>query len=443
MTKKKFEKSILYFLTTFFLLLLLTSLFSCSEKEPVYLELIENDESFDAYSDEQITAPVCETSDEDISRTKYTHGEIRLKVLCAGDNIGHEKVIANAERYADGTDFQYNFMPMYADFVKQISDADIAYVNQESPMCGDDYEYSYYPYYNVPQELGDTLIDVGFNVIDIVNEHMLDMKEAGLRSYIDYWNSKNVVLLGASNSDEVYDDIKVVEYDGIKVAFLSYTYGTKIRLDEGSSMVIPYIDEDDLTRQVKIAKQKADFVFVSVHWGEENNFDVTWYEERIASLLTELGVDVVVGTHPHVIQPVVWKENSEGHRTLVIYSLGNYLNTMYYWFDMLGGIVTFDIVWDNYHDDVYVDNIEFVPTFCHYDSKRSNLKLYYLENYTEALCKAHGAQPWSNFTLEKLYDRVVDTISEEFLSDFFVKYSSERSLTDSSVISETTENTSS
>lgn len=344
---------------------------------------------------------------------------INIKFLAAGDNIIHSNIYEDAyERARDDTP-EYNFYDMYTDIADFVASADIAFVNQETPIAGKEFGYSGYPNFNSPNEAGDALVDLGFNIVNIANNHMLDKWEAGLRKYIEYWENKDVLLLGAFHNAEDYDKIRIYEEQGVKIAFLSYTYGTNgMTLPAGSELIIPLPSDQVLTRQINLAKEIGDLVFVSIHWGEEDWFKPSDNQKHYANLMVDLGVDVVIGHHSHVVQPIEWAENTEGNKTLIIYSLGNLISTMLYSRNMVGGIVTFDIIKEG-NEKPYIANPLYTPVMCHYSMTRRGLQVYLLENYSEELALQHGAQKNGKFTLETLKSYVTSTITAEFLPDFY------------------------
>ena len=365
-----------------------------------------------------ITSPFYKVNADEPTANPDIPEEIHIKFLAAGDNIIHSNIYEDAAARATDERPGYNFYDMYTDIADFVRSADIAFVNQETPIAGAEYGYSGYPNFNSPNESGDALVDLGFDIVNIANNHMLDKWESGLLSTIDYWESKGVLLLGAYRNAADYDNIRVYEEQGIKIAFLSYTYGTNgMVLPAGSEHIIPLPSDEVITRQVALAKEVGELVFVSMHWGEENWFQLSDRQKNFAKLMTDLGVDVVIGHHPHVVQPVEWME-SNGNRTLIIYSLGNLISTMLDSFNMVGGIATFDIIRD-VRGVLSIENPLFTPVMCHYNTSRKGLQVYLLENYSEELAQAHGSQKSGKFTFDKLKSYVTSNISPEFLSDFY------------------------
>ncbi|RIM13060.1 CapA family protein, partial [Staphylococcus cohnii] len=148
----------------------------------------------------------------------------------------------------------------------------------------------------------------------------------GLRNEINLWKQfDDILYTGAFNSQKARDHIPVVERNGIKVAILSYTYGTN-DISPEKPYHINYFDEAQIKEDVAKAKTQSDAVIVSAHWGSEGKHEPTRKQNKYAEVFANAGVDVVIGTHPHVIQPIEWVKGKDNHKTLVAYSLGNFLN---------------------------------------------------------------------------------------------------------------------
>ena len=240
-----------------------------------------------------------------------------LSLVMVGDVLTHDSVLADA--YIDGT---YDFTSMFSYIKPMIKDYDLKYVNQESIIGGPSFKYSGYPTFNAPDSIGDNLIDTGFNIFGLANNHAYDKGENALLYSNKYWSGKDVITAGTYSSFEDRDDIKVYEKNEIKYAFLAYTTslnGYELSSDK-SYLVNVYSDElvkDDINK----IKDKVDVIIVAMHWGDEYTNTPTNSEKEIAQYLSELGVDIVIGTHPHVVQPIEYVGE-----TLVIYSLGNFIS---------------------------------------------------------------------------------------------------------------------
>lgn len=345
--------------------------------------------------------------------------EQRVSVLAVGDNIIHEAVFTDAKnRAADGA--KYDFVPMYNGVADKIAGADIAFVNHESPLAGEEYGISGYPTFNSPREAAEALVEIGFDVINLANNHILDKRVVGARSTVEYVQSLPVTELGVYLDEEDHDDLRITEVNGIKIAWLSFFDLTILQYNPNmDGIVIPLMDNDERIRsEIADAKKKADFVIVSAHFGREQ-FQVTKEQKRVAALMAEAGADVVLGHHSHIIQPVEWHENADGSRTLITYSLGNFISTQYYSYNMVGGMLNFDIV---KKDGVCIlENPVMDITVTQYSKNRDGLQVYMLEDYTADLAKAHGCtvKHSPDFSLKWIDSHVRGIIAEEFLPAYF------------------------
>ena len=346
----------------------------------------------------------------------FEYTEARITFTGAGDNVVHQCLWMDAAKRALPGGRAYNFKPMFFDVADMIASADIAFINQETLMAGTGFELSGYPTFNSPQELGYDLAELGFDVINIANNHMADKGERGLVQTIEFWRSLDITLIGAYLDSGELDNIGVIERGGIKTAFLAYTYGTNgIALSKNAKAVIPYINEELIISQIEKAKEISDAVIVSMHWGNENVSEPTAEQKKIAQLIADCGAVAIIGHHPHVLQPIEWIEGKNGGRTLCVYSLGNIASGMDHPKNMVGGFINFDIVMRQ--NTVTAENPVFTPTIYHYGQNWLGGYIYKLEDYTPELAKSHGTNTLHGIfrTVDELRFYVTDNISGEFL----------------------------
>jgi len=345
----------------------------------------------------------------------------QISFLAVGDNIIYNGTTRDAKGMAVEGGRAYNYKPIYSEVAEYISQADVAFINQETLMCGEKYGYTAYPMFNCPQDAGYDLCELGFDVVNIANNHMLDKFSKGLQDAIAFWKTMPVTLIGGYTDENDYNNIRIHEKNGIRIAFLSYTYGTNnIKQTAGYKSYVPYLDEADIEKQVDSVRGKADLVFVSVHWGNEGSFKPSGEQKQYAQRFADAGVDVVLGHHPHVLQPIEWIKGKDGTKTLCVYSLGNFMAMQDYDYNMVGGMLTFDIV--KYEDNKpLIENIVFTPTV--YDFEKITFKkskVYLLEDYTQSQALNHGIGHWGNkTTLEKLRKYVSDVIADEYLPESY------------------------
>lgn len=341
----------------------------------------------------------------------------KLSFVAAGDNMIYYGNVRDAERNAYGTDAKYDFKPSYTTIKPVIEQYDLAFINQETLMC--EAPPSYYPRFNSPREVGEAVIDAGFDIIGLSNNHMLDKGEEGLLQTIDYWESQPVIMTGAYRNRAEFDDILVFEKNGISIALLSFTYGTNgLSLPYGSEVFVPYIDNELVADMVSRAEEMADVTIVSIHWGDENTFRVNNQQKTVAKIICENGGDIIIGHHPHIIQSIEWIESGD-NRTICAYSLGNFMSEMAEGYNILGGLFSFDIEKLGENGKAEVKNVLFTPTVFDYNISFYNNHIFFLEDYTDEQARAHGIRYYNNYTtLAQLYKYVTDNIDAEFLPEF-------------------------
>lgn len=339
----------------------------------------------------------------------------------AGDNITYYGNVREALAVSASSDstYKYDFRHTYEEVSDIISEADIAFINQETLMCGEGFDISYYPLFNSPQDMGYQLDEIGFDVVNIATNHMLDKGAKGLSQTIDFLKDLDMLMIGGYENEEDYNTLRIYEEQGVKIAFLSYTYFTNyITLSADSDLCVPYLDKETVASQVARADAEADLVIVSAHWGDENTFKPNYIQKEYAQIMADNGADVILGHHPHVLQPIEWITAKDGRQTLCVYSLGNFVAEMAKDYNMVGGLITFDIV--RYGDaEPSIENVLFIPTVYDFTPSFYDNSVLLLSDYSEEQAKAHGIKYYGNYTsLSKLKGYVTSTISSEFLGDF-------------------------
>ena len=248
-----------------------------------------------------------------------------LSIIMVGDILLHSAV-AQSGMQNDGT---YNFDALFTQTASEIQEADLALVNQEVIIGGTQLGITGYPSFNAPYELGDALIDAGFDVILHATNHALDKGKHGILNCLNYWESAHpdTAVLGIHDSKKDQKQIYTCEQDGIKIAILNYTYGTNgIPLPEDMPYAVDLLNEQSIKKDLARARKAADFIIVCPHWGTEFLLEASTEQETWTQFFLENGVDLVIGTHPHVLEPVKQITGEDGHSMLVYYSLGNFVS---------------------------------------------------------------------------------------------------------------------
>ena len=331
-----------------------------------------------------------------------------ITILGVGDNLAHEQVFLTAS-----TGSGYDFRPFYKNIKPFISSADLATVNQETPLATALGSASGYPHFNTPTEMGDALIDAGFDVANMGNNHMFDMGVDGAYVTREYWDEKNIPCTGFYYGYDDLFDFRIIEKNGIKVAFLSFVEMTNDELPSSYSAIVVYMNDPDLVRSmIEEAKEKADIVVVHAHWGDENTDVTNDYVYNEAQKLVDWGADIVFGNHSHVLQDLVTlTRESDGQKCPVIYSLGNFFSAQKVRDQLVSGMLNVQVTKDA-SGKVKPTAMGFLPIVTHYTGDRENLALYPLSMYSDELALMHGTatvstdgQPMSMDYIESLLEK--------------------------------------
>lgn len=329
----------------------------------------------------------------------------QITLVMTGDMLLHTRVM-EAAKQADGT---YAFDAVFAHVAEAVKTADVAIVNQEVIIGGEELEITGYPCFNAPYAFGDALTETGFDVICHGTNHALDRRKDGIVNCLNYWdqNHPEAAVLGIHDSQESQDFMYIYEKDGIRVAFLNYTYGTNgIPLPKDMPYAVDLLEEEKVIADIEKAEQLADFTVVCPHWGSEYWLKPDDSQKRWTQIFLEHGVDLVLGTHPHVIEPIEWVEDEEtGHRMLVYYSIGNFVS----WTSMegngvanrsVGGLAEVTLTRDESGAAVVSDyGIRALVT--HVESGTNGVSVYFLSDYTEELAEKNEIRLQDgNFSLE-------------------------------------------
>ena len=257
-----------------------------------------------------------------------------ISLIMAGDNLINDKLY-NAAKKDDGS---YDFKSMYSYIKDIVKNYDLAYYNQETILGGSEIGVSSYPAFNSPYEVGDATIDTGFNLVSLATNHTLDRGEKAIINSLNYWNNKsNVLTSGSYLSNNDRNKVNIKEVNNITYTMLNYTYGTNgIKVPEGKEYLVniwpctgnnpdndtKYQEYKEVVKEdILRVRDKVDLLIVAMHFGVEYTHVPTKYQIDMTEFLSSLGVDIIIGTHPHVIMPITYIND-----TLVIYSLGNFLS---------------------------------------------------------------------------------------------------------------------
>ena len=369
----------------------------------------------------------------DAGRTTAS-GDGHVTFSAVGDNLANENLLELADAAAGETgDDTYDFNGFYDNIRSAIQSYDVAFVNQETTLGGPDaYGYNGYPSYNTPDSMADAVAATGWRVVSTNTNHTYDTWTASIEHAQQVWAAKSDQLLtiGSFTSQEERERPRVVECNGMRLAFLSYNYGQNGY--EQSDLpndyyAVPY-DRDAMLADVQRARRAADAVVVYMHWGTEYENEPDETQRARAQELADAGVDLVIGSHAHVIQPMEWLEGADGGRTLVVYGLGDLWSG---YFDapdcILSGMFTCEFVrtdaagaasgaagadGSGTSRRVSIENVVWYPVIEHWENNQDTI--YLVQDYS-------GEQARANELLSSLddpYQWIIDTTNEVIGSDF-------------------------
>ena len=356
-------------------------------------------------------AAAAKQKEEEAARTPVVS---TVSVIAVGDNLYHGSLMESGQNDS-GT---WNYDHIYANVLDEIQAADIAMIDQETVFTSDHDSISSYPSFATPTEVGDAIIKAGFDVIESATNHIDDYGYDFMQQTFDFWktNYPDVPVLGIHETQEDADSIKTMEVNGITIAFLDYTYGTNNSgAGEGREYMIDIFDKDKVASDIQKAKEISDCIIFVAHWGAEDETMPNEYEKQWTAFLLSQGVDVIIGGHPHVLQPYGRISDDQGHSAVVFYSLGNFVSTQQELPELLGGMAGFTIQKTvlNGESTVEILSPEVTPLVMHYNHDNNEYAVYMLEDYTEDLASSHSVRDLigDEFTLANLKAKYKEIMS--------------------------------
>lgn len=290
---------------------------------------------------------------------------ITIHMSAFGDTMCHLTNIKNAY---DASKKDYDFSNVFKNVRSYLEDADITIGNLETTFAGSSRGYTGYPTFNAPEVLGQNLKDMGVDVLTTANNHCMDKGNSGLVSTLDYLDKYEISHTGTARSEEEQNSILIKDVNGIKIAFLSYTYGTNgITIPSDKPYSVNLIDKELIKKHIASAKeQNVDVICVSMHWGLEYKLKPNSTQTELADFLFENGVDIILGSHPHVLEPMekrtITLEDGTTKDGFVIYSLGNFVSGQIY--ANTKSTVILDIqITKNSDGKISIDNVKYTPVY--------------------------------------------------------------------------------
>lgn len=346
------------------------------------------------------------------SITRYKPDRIsNISFLAVGDNLIHEAIYTyNYRQHGD-----YNLNHIYDNTNYLTQNADLAYINLETLASGKELGLSGYPTFNGPYEVLDGVVAAGFDWLSAASNHSFDRGVKGIINQKNYFDKyTDAKMTGMSRNQDEADQLNVFDIKDVKIGVQSYTYGLNgFELPQDAQYLINVIDKDRIAEDMERLQAVTDLQIVSMHWGQEYQFSPNEEQIDLAQFLSDLGVDVIIGAHPHVIQPMDYLFGKEGNKTLVMYSLGNFLSAQDENYRMLGGMAKFEINYNRTKSEFEFVNVAFLPTITHITDNFYNYSTYVLKDYTNELASNHTlAKKGQNVTREYFIELVNEVMND-------------------------------
>lgn len=322
-----------------------------------------------------VTYSDLETIVEDIKSDLYYDNEFSM--IMVGDALIHRSIYEDAYNGSG-----YDFTKMMTRIKPITSKYDVAYYNQETILGGTEIGLSTYPRFNSPYEVGDAFIDAGFNMVSLANNHSLDRGKTAIENSVNYWNGhSNVLTAGSYLSELERIEDRIFVKNNISYTMLSYTTDTNgINIPNGEDYLVNVYDAEKVKEDIERIRSKVDFLIVAMHWGVEYTNTPVESQKNIAKYLSDLGVDLIIGCHPHVIEPVEYVGN-----TMVAYSLGNFISSQNGANNLTGLMLSIKVhkKLDKDGSKVTIDDPTVRLIYTHYDETNVGRRNYMVYPYEE------------------------------------------------------------
>lgn len=299
--------------------------------------------------------------------------ETEATIAGIGDILIHDKLYNDA-RSNNG----YDFSPMFSHIKPLLRKPDLLIANQESIPGGDELGISGYPRFNSPHEIVDALQDAGIDFVTTANNHSLDKGESGILNAIRYYEKKNMNYTGTFKSSEDKDRIRIVEVKGIRIAILAYAeHFNGLRVPDGKEYLVSKLEKQNVLSDIEKVKKEADVVVVALHWGNEYVRQPNATQKELAKEFIFNGADIILGHHPHVLQPIQFLKQKDGKKGMVVYSLGNFLSGQDLNYRDIGGMIEITVkkVGIPGNTVTTIEKVNFHPTFTGNEG-RKNYRVY-------------------------------------------------------------------
>ena len=386
-----------------------------SRKVPTVSTIVEAQGSKEAEALESESARI-QSEKESMDFETESEYFYTVNFVAVGDNLIHEGLYLSGMRNGK----PWNYDHLYAHIKPEVEAADIAYCNQETIFINDSSQFGGYPTFGGPTEIGDALVDAGFDVISHASNHTYDKWVTGIMDTIEFWDTKHpeIIYTGIHKSQEDADSVKTLEKNGIKFAFLNFTYSLNgFALPEDQPYLVDTLDDKQhVIDMIQKAKAEADVVVFFLHQGVEYTYTPSDVTYEWVQILLENGVDICIASHPHVLEPYALLTGKDGHQMLCYYSMGNMISAQDERPRLLGGMAKFTVQKMVKGDQVTISYPEFTmePMYTHMRNSGLTYAVYMLKDYDDSLCAQNelyykGSEPLTQQWIYDLFDYIMST----------------------------------
>ena len=359
--KLNYKKVMSVLLISFLIFFLIPSIFKKINK--LYKNgLVQNSTNY-SENNNSIDPDSNNNKNSDINKDEVLHNQnTTINIAFTGDIMCHNTMYNDAYDSSSG---EYDFSYLFQNIKYYLQTPDLTVGNLETTFAGSKVGYSGYPTFNTPEALAKNLKKVGFDVVSTANNHCMDKKYAGIESTIKYLDEADLAHTGTYTSEESQNTILIQNIKGIKIAFLSFTYGTNgIPVPSDKSYAVNFLTEDTILQQINLAKeQNPDIICALVHWGAEYQTTPNSNQKQIANLLIDNGVKLIIGNHPHVPQPLKLEKDSNGNDVFIAYSLGNFMANQNKQYTSDSLILNITITKNGDSNEITIDKYDYTPIY--------------------------------------------------------------------------------
>lgn len=330
---------------------------------------------------------------ENQDNTKYA------KITFTGDILGRTDVYESVHDKSDDT---YDFEPIFDEIKQYTKDSNLCVGNLETNFAKQ--EYSGNGKYNTPTNLGECLKKIGVSVLNLANNHSMDYGISGITDTKDFLESVGIENVGTNRGNE--NRFIVKDVNGIKIAFLSYTYGVNNEnTEENLAQYINFIDKDKIKNDIEEAKTQAEYICVNMHWGDIGTTEITTEQKELADFLVESGANLILGTHPSKVQQIEVRKNQQGEDVVIVYSMGNFLSDT----SEMGIILDIKLAKNSKENRVTLGKVEYKPIYLLDNGKKS-------ENRYKIIDVKNALEKYSKGNTEEISQKTYKKLADEYIN---------------------------